>query len=209
MKSTIDFYDDTAQSWADRWYNIETFLPYLKQFMDVLPPNPTVAELCCGTGYDSMRLKNLGATVIGIDLSRGALKIARERNPGIRFYVHDILQDYSFIGKVDGILCCAGLIHINNDELPVAFRQMGKILNNHGSLFCVVYDGTGLREDWKYITINGVVYQRLFYRHTLDELKIASNGLFSFVREFEHEPEDKWRYYLFEKSHTTMLKGNQ
>ena len=37
MKSLIDYYDDYAESWADRWYPNETLLPYLKEFLSYLP----------------------------------------------------------------------------------------------------------------------------------------------------------------------------
>lgn len=199
MKNTIDFYDDTAQSWADRWYNIETFVPYLEQFLSYLPKKPKIVELCCGTGYDTMRLKKMGASVIGLDLSKGALRIAKEKNPTIQFYLQDILHDYSYVGITDGILCCAGLIHLNNKEMKLAFQQMNKVVKEGGYLFLVVYDGEGQRLDWQYITINGITYDRIFYRHSLAELKEASDGLFTYVREFDHEPDDKWRYYIFVK----------
>ncbi len=199
MKGTIDFYDDTAQSWADRWYNIDSFLPYLKQFCSFLPTNPRIAELCCGTGYDSMRLKKLGASVIGLDLSKEALKIARIKNPDIIFYQQDITKDYSYVGEVDGILCCAGLIHLNNDEMKTAFEHMNKILKPGGILFIVVYDGVGQRFDWQYITINEITYNRIFYRHSLDEIKTSIEGMFEFVAELNHDEDDKWRYYILKK----------
>jgi SAM-dependent methyltransferase len=199
MKKIIDFYDDTAQSWADRWYNIETFIPYLVQFLTILPKSPRIVELCCGTGYDTMRLNKLGATVVGLDLSKGALEIARERNPNIQFYLQNILQDYSYVGLADGILCCAGLIHLSNDEMKVAFQQMYKVIKDGGHLFLVVYDGTGKRLDWQYKTIDGITYDRTFYRHSLYELKDASAGMFTYIQEFEHEDDDKWRYYIFKK----------
>ena len=206
MKNTIDFYDDTARSWADRWYNIETFMPYLKMFMTCLPNNPRIIDLCCGTGYDSMRLSHLGARVIGLDLSQKALEIAKEKNPHLDFYRQNILQDYSYVGKVDGILCCAGLIHIKTEELGLAFRQMAKVVRHPGALFLVVYDGMGLREDWRYITIDGTDYERLFYRHTLAELTTASEGLFSFSKELDHAPDEMWRYYIFKADVTAKCQ---
>lgn len=202
MKNTIDFYDDTAQSWADRWYKIETFVPYLKKFLTFLLQNPKIIELCCGTGYDTMRLNSMGASVIGLDLSEGALKIAKEKIQRYLFtcfYLQNILEDYSYVGYANGILCCAGLIHLNNEEMKVAFQQMNKVVTKGGHLFLVVYDGIGQRYDWQYITIDGVTYNRIFYRHTLSELVTASAGLFTFLQELEHADDDKWRYYIFRK----------
>ena len=78
MKNTIDYYNDSAEKWAEEWYTNESVLPYLKHLMKLLPNNPTVVDLCCGAGYESMRLKNLGANVIGLDLSENSIKIAKE-----------------------------------------------------------------------------------------------------------------------------------
>ena len=68
MKGIIDFYDDSAKSWADEWYENEMLLPYLKKFLNAIKKSqPRILDLCCGAGYESMRLKNLGASVVGAD----------------------------------------------------------------------------------------------------------------------------------------------
>ena len=37
MKTLIDYYEDYAEMWADRWYPNAELLPYLKQFIELLP----------------------------------------------------------------------------------------------------------------------------------------------------------------------------
>ena len=39
-----------------------------------------------------------------------SLLIAREKNPSITFYNDNLLNDYSYIGKVDAIVRIAGLV---------------------------------------------------------------------------------------------------
>jgi hypothetical protein len=58
MRNTKDFYNKTAGEWADKWYEDEALLPYLKEFISFLSQNPNVLDLCCGAGYESMRMKN-------------------------------------------------------------------------------------------------------------------------------------------------------
>lgn len=53
MKVTKDFYNQTAKEWADKWYEDESLLPYLQQFINYLPQNPRILDLCCGAGYES------------------------------------------------------------------------------------------------------------------------------------------------------------
>lgn len=197
MKNTIEYYDDSAEKWAEEWYNNESVLPYLKHLMTLLPKNPTIVDLCCGAGYESMRLKNLGAKVIGLDLSKNSIKIAKERNSEISFYVQDMLKDYSFVGKVDGLICVAGLIHLENDKLPLAFQNMHTILNDNAYTLIVVREGSGKRKESSLVSYNGIDYDRNFICHTIDELVAYSKGYFEFVEKLEDQGD--WRYYIFKK----------
>ncbi len=79
MKSLIDYYDDSAELLANNWYESDELLPNLKRFLSYLPKLPKVLDLCCGAGYESMRIHKLGAEVVGADLSEGELKIVREK----------------------------------------------------------------------------------------------------------------------------------
>ena len=197
MKNTIEYYDDSAEKWAEEWYNNESVLPYLKHLMTLLHKNPTVVDLCCGAGYESMRLKNLGAKVIGLDLSKNSIKIAKERNPEISFYVQDMLKDYSYVGKVDGLICVAGLIHLENDKLPLAFQNMHNILKDNAYTLIVVREGSGKRKESSLVSYNGIDYDRNFICHTIEELVTYSKGYFEFVEKLEDQGD--WRYYIFKK----------
>ena len=37
MKNTKEYYDKTAKEMADKWYEDEYLLPYLKEFIEYLP----------------------------------------------------------------------------------------------------------------------------------------------------------------------------
>lgn len=199
MKNTKDFYDKTAKEWADKWYDDETLLPYLKEFMRCLPENPRVLDLCCGAGYESMRLARLGADVTGLDFSQKSIEIAKERNPEIRFVAEDMLSDYSYLGKFDGCAVIAGLVHLPDEKLTRAFDMIYKVLNDNGFLFVVVKDGTGKDIKASLKTVDGEEYERNFYLHSLIDLKKYSAGKFDFVREIMPDAESLWKYYIFRK----------
>lgn len=205
MRNTKDFYNKTASEWADKWYEDESLLPYLREFFNYLPKNPRVLDLCCGAGYESMRMKKLGADVIGLDFSQESIKIANERNLDIKFVVEDMLNDYSYLGRFDGCVVIAGLIHISNEKLSKAFEQIYNVLNNDGFLFIVVKEGTGKNEKSSYTTIDGEEYDRDFYLHTIEELKLYSSGKFDFFRELLFEKESLWKYYIFKKCSITSF----
>lgn len=204
MKGTKDFYNRTASEWANKWYDDETLLPYLREFINYLPKNPYILDLCCGAGYESMRMKKLGAEVTGLDFSEESIKIAKERNNNIRFVVDDMLNDYSYLGKFDGCAVIAGFVHLPNEKLSKAFEQIAKVLNDNGYLFVVVRDGTGKSDKSSYTTIDGNDYDRDFYLHTLSELKLYSSDKFDFVKELVIENESAWKQYIFKKCTSTV-----
>lgn len=194
MKDLIDFYDDSASEWEKNWYDNETLLPYLKEFLMYLPQNPKVLDLCCGAGYESMRLKNLGCDVVGADLSEKSLEIARRRNPDIPFYNRDMLVSYSDLGMFDGLVCIAGIVHVFKEDLKTAFCNMHEVVKDGGYIFIVVKDGDEVIQTSEF---NGEVYARHFVQYTLDKLEFYTDGLFKFEKELESQ--DKWRYYIFKK----------
>ena len=196
-KTLIDYYDDYAESWAEMWYENEALLPYLKQFIEMLPQNPKVLDLCCGAGYESMRMKKLGADVVGVDLSGNSIKIAKQRNPEISFYVKDMLKSYDDLGLFDGLACIAGVVHLSEDKLELAFKNMFEVLKDGSYIFIAVKNGDKII---KSIEVDGKEYAREFYCYTLDKIKQHSDKYFNFIKELDSF--DAWRYYIFQKIKT-------
>ena len=196
MKSCIDFYDDSANDWADEWYENEHMLPYLKEFLSfVNKPKARVLDLCCGSGYESRRLCNLGADVVGVDLSENSLNIAREKNLNISFYKKDMLNSYADLGEFDGIVCIAGIIHIEKKDIEIAFKNMAEVLKSGGYLLLVFKSGS---VDKQTTELNGETYARNSINYTKDELKKASEKWFSFVKDLS--PADSgWKYFIYKR----------
>lgn len=194
MKSLIEYYDDFAEKWAEKWYEDESLLPYLKQFVEYLPKGARVLDLCCGAGYESMRMNNLGVNVVGVDLSEKSIEIARRLNPTINFYVKDMIKSYADLGLFDGIACIAGLIHLPENMLELAFKNMYEVLKDNAYAFIVVKDGDKIT---KSVEVEGEEYAREFYCYTLDKIKQHSNKYFDFIKELQ--PNGDWRYYILKK----------
>ena len=195
MKGTKDFYDRTAPDWAARGYANDD-IPCLADFARRYAPGSRILDLCCGCGYDAHRLHALGYDVTGVDFSEESLKIAREKNPDLTFYNDDILNDYSYVGKVDAVIVIAGLVHIEADKLPLAFSRVRAVVRNGGGLFVTVREGEGRMEERSVAVIDGETYDRNFIGHTLEELKAAAQGLFRFEREIGWDGTD-WHNYIF------------
>ena len=198
MNGTKEYYDMTAQEWAERGYTEESEEPSLDEFLALLPPGSRVLDLCCGTGYDCKRLRERGYEVVGIDLSGDCIKLAQMKNPDIPFYVADMLTDYSHIGQVDGIICCAGLVHIENQDLPTAFVRMTQVLRPDGFLLVVVREGHGKIDNLSTSEIDGEIYDRNFIGHTLEELTSTMGPDFAFLQELSSTMAI-WHAYLFQR----------
>lgn len=194
-----DFYNKTAQQWADKFYADDEHLPVLLDFMGRLPYGSRVLDLCCGAGYDSMRLAQMGASVVGIDLSEESIAIAKERNPKIPFYVGNMLDDYSDIGHVDAIICLAGLVHLPEEQLRMAFERMAQVMAPGGVVLLMVRDGEGRIDRMSDVVVDGEEYDRSFYAHTLEELNAHSDELFVFDRVIGDPEESIWVNYVFKR----------
>ena len=195
MKNCKDFYNDTAQMWADNWYGNESLLPYLKKFLNFInKDNPKILDLGCGAGYESMRLKNLGAKVVGIDFSEKELEIAREKNPNIDFFERNILMSYKDLGKFDGIVCIGVIIHFKDDELKQVFKNMAEVLNKNGYLLLVFREGTEYKHTSNY---NNIEYDRNFIYHMRENILTAMNNEFEYICELPAN--DTWKYLIYKK----------
>ena len=198
MKNTKEYYDKTAHSMAEKGYDDEYLVPYLKEYMEYLPNSPRIVDLCCGCGQDSMRLHNMGAEVVGIDFSPECIKIATERNPECKFYEDNILNDYSYAGKFDGCICIGGLVHIPDDKLNQVFANLHRVLNDNAYVFLAVKDGTGKNILSSFKVIDDEEYDNDFYDHTLEEIIKYSQPYFTFQKEIIFE-DSIWKYYILRK----------
>ena len=198
MFGTMEYYNNAAAEWAERGYAPGSELECLRDFLNMLPRNARVLDLCCGAGYESKRVADLGYEAVGIDFSEESLKIARQKNPTIAFYQEDMLCDYSYIGAVDGIIVIAGLVHIENTKLSLAFKQMCKVLKKDGKLLVSIREGIGKIEDRSFCEIAGEQYDRNFIAHTLEELKKAAEGLLSYQCEMKSDM-PVWKNYVFSR----------
>lgn len=196
------FYNDIAHQFADEWYSNDSLLQVLKFFLSLLKPSPRVLDLGCGAGYESMRLKKLGADIVGIDYSIEPIRIARERNPDCRFEVMDFRKLDSSIGRFDGVVGIASLIHIIDDELLLVFRNIKNVMKPGGFIMFIVVEGQGLSKERSQIEMNGSIYNRPFYLHTKDRLtEVAENIGFKYYNDIELDTQLAkfgWKCFIYQ-----------
>lgn len=198
MLGCKEFYDKTAASWAEKGYPDEAEPVCMDEFCALLPAGGRVLDLCCGAGYESFRLRRRGFRPVGLDFSEASLAIAQEKNPEVPFFQGNLLDPYPQVGAVDGVICIAGLVHVENRDLPLAFQRMSEVLKPGGYLLASVRYGTGRMEERSVSEIDGETYDRNFIAHNEEELSAAMGGDFTLIREMPSNMKI-WAYYLFQK----------
>lgn len=195
------FYDLMAPKSADEWYADEALLPSLSEFVSLLPASPSVLDLGCGQGHESMRLARLGARVTGVDISARSIEIAAERNPGIVFHHMDFFDIAGDIGVFDGIFASAAMIHLDKCGIGRLLGVLRTVLRDRGIIYVIAQEGRGAKD--RVHEIDGVSVHRVMYAYCEPELaQFFQKNCFSFVRRGFLEPSlsrENWMSCIFQK----------
>ena len=197
-KRIIDYYNDTAEQWAEEWYKDSTMLPFLMECKKILGSKTDVLDLGCNSGYETRRMKDIGLNPTGLDFSSKCIDIAKERNQDIVFVHDNMLNDLSYLGKFDAVISIASIIHIKEDKLELCFKRIYDILNDNGYLFMVVRAEEG-KLDASYKSFNNNEYDREVYGYSKELLERKMNNRFIFIKETEAH-NNNWKYYYYQKN---------
>ena len=153
MSSYCDFAYIYDSLMADADYDGRS--EYILKLFRKYGKKPTLLlDLACGTGEFSLRLKEKGIDVIGVDMSEDMLSIAREKamdkNTDLLFLCQKA-EELDLYGTVDGAICCMdSLNHITDlRNLKKAIKKVSLFLEK-GCLF--VFD---LNTPYKHKTVLG------------------------------------------------------
>src|SRR2546422_6971405 len=135
---TVSTYDDIAE-WYDGWVGAHSmredpFFPAVEALMGEVK-GKRICDLACGHGRVARHLADLGARVVGIDLSAKLLAFARgheEASPrGISYLQADARSlDGEALGTFDGVVCFMALMDI--PDLAPTLHSVVRILRPGG-----------------------------------------------------------------------------
>lgn len=117
----------------NKWY--EMIFKYIDNFN--LQKPEVITDLCCGTGTMSIKLKEAGFQVTGIDISdemlAQAYKKSNDLNLDINFFNMDMI-DFTLPEKSDMIICCCdGMNYCTEiDEIEDTLHSVKTNLNEDG-----------------------------------------------------------------------------
>jgi SAM-dependent methyltransferase len=138
-------YDQIAGLYAQRQAGRSRSFPDLRAaFAARLPQVADVADLGCGPAVDGALFAHAGHRVAGIDHSAAMLAIAARALPG--HVVQADLRCRPVAGdSLDGIWCCAALLHAPHDETMAVLGEMRRVLRHDGHLALVTELGQEAR----------------------------------------------------------------
>ena len=147
LKQTIQSYDRTAASYAQRTYQNpmhrqrEWFIEFLAN------PAARILDLGCGPGRDTLFYRSRGFQVIGADLSFGMLEEARRRVPEGQFIQADMRRLPLKSASFEAIWASASFLHLPKQSAGLALAEMERVLTKEGWLYLAVKRGEA--ESWR------------------------------------------------------------
>ena len=151
IRTTIESYDKTAQGYIERTdssyrkESAEKFLSYIKKNSD----SKKILDMGCSQGRDAGKFVEKGYDVVGIDLSKELIKVAKKRIPKAKFKIMDMRRLEFADETFDGIWASASFVHIPKKDILQTLIETKRVLKNKGIFYITVKIGEGekLRKD--------------------------------------------------------------
>ncbi len=142
IDKTVEYYNKNAQSFYETTVNADMSLQ-LADFTNLLPAGGHVLDAGCGSGRDSLALKNLGFHVEAFDASEEMCKCAStllgQQVRLCRF------EELDYIDLFDGTWACASLLHLTMESMPDVISRLHMALKTDGVLYASFKKGVGER----------------------------------------------------------------
>jgi len=117
------------------WLNEFKILLHLMKNYGIKAKGSKFLDLGCGTGRDTHLAINSGMKYVGIDSSKGMLRIARKANKEAKFFEMDALKLKFEDNEFDIVWASAILIHFNSYDLKKALKEIKRVLKPNDLAF--------------------------------------------------------------------------
>ncbi|MBU0757309.1 MAG: methyltransferase domain-containing protein [Nanoarchaeota archaeon] len=144
IKITQDTYNKTAHLFHELHSDVQSVRNLIDIFIENIKGNK-ILDIGCASGRDSRFFSEKGYDVIGIDMSKELLSIAKEFAPKAKFIHMDMRHPEFEPGSFDGIWCQASFLHIPKKEAKKTLSEFYKILMKNGLIYIGIKEGTGER----------------------------------------------------------------
>ncbi|MFG3253399.1 class I SAM-dependent DNA methyltransferase [Streptomyces sp. NPDC048172] len=153
LADTRTSYDTVAASYAERVPGALDDDPYLRAALSLFAElvraggGGPVADVGCGPGHVTARLRESGVDAFGVDLSPAMIDVARRDHPGVRFEAGSMTDPGLGLDLADasaaGLLAFWSLIHVPDDALPAVLGRFHRVLRPGAPLAAGFHTGDG------------------------------------------------------------------
>ncbi|MEK7549117.1 MAG: class I SAM-dependent methyltransferase [Patescibacteria group bacterium] len=143
-------------------YQKEVILPNLLRLLDI--KGEIILDLACGQGFFTREFHKKGAKVIGVDISKELIALARKNSPkDMNFSVAPANNlDFLSAGSVNKITIIMSIQNI--EDVAGVFKECYRVLKPNGKLF-IVMSHPAFRvfkeSSWGYDEKNKIQYRRI------------------------------------------------
>lgn len=176
--SVAKWYDETVEEKGS--YQQELILPNLLRLMEI-KEGETVFDLACGQGLFARAFHAAGAEVIGADISRELIGIARKKSPREIVYHVAPADSLPFL-KNGGIEKVAVVLALQNiEKLNETLAECARVLARSGRLY-IVLNHPAFRipkeSSWGFDEKANVQYRRVdrYLSHSKAEIDMSPGG---------------------------------
>ncbi len=144
MDKTTTAYDNNAERYADKFMAFAPYAEKIRRFRDrYVKENSTLLDLGCGPGNNAAILSGVeGIRIIGMDLSREMVRLAKANVPAGDFCVKD-LKEFDFQEPCDIVVASFCIVHLTLEETATLIKRIARILKPSGYLYLSFMEGQG------------------------------------------------------------------
>jgi len=125
-------YDELAEAYAEKQSADERARSILSAFLDSLAEPTRVLDAGCGHGDPVLRRLSAVATAVGLDFSRGQLRIAADSAPAARLVQGDMTSLPFRADAFDAVTAFDSLIHVPLDDHRTVIDEFARVLRPGG-----------------------------------------------------------------------------
>lgn len=142
IDKTVEYYNENADSFFETTVHADMSLQ-LEEFAKLIPEGGCVLDAGCGSGRDSLALKQRGFQVAAFDASEEmcsrASKLIGQPVRLLRF------ENLAYSNQFDGVWACASLLHVTMESMQDVIHRLFVALKSDGVLYASFKKGVGER----------------------------------------------------------------
>lgn len=143
VSATQQTYERIAAVYARERQHREVVAGHAARFAALLPPGGLALDVGCGPGFDTAVLRAHRLRAVSLDYSLAMMRAGRSEL-GLRLdFVQADMRRLPIRGGVDGVWCCAALLHLPRADAPHTLRGFFRVLRPGGALYLSVKIGHG------------------------------------------------------------------